>query len=61
MSHDVTMSLEGTNTRSHLLAWLRVFEYRRQAAPHKAGPLCLHALHPGQWGGDDGLDALQGG
>lgn len=46
--------LEGFLTR------LRVLQHGRQAAPHKAGPLGLQALHLSQWGREDGLDGLQG-
>lgn len=46
--------------RVDALTWLRILKYRCQAAPHKAGPLRLHALHPGYWGGEDGLNALEG-
>lgn len=58
---DIIMSYSVIITcRNTLLTWLWVLEYRCQTAPHKAGPLCLHALHPGQWGGNGGLDALEG-
>lgn len=42
------------------LTWLGVLKHRREAAPHKAGPLRLYALDLRQRRSDDGLDGLQG-